>query len=126
MKDLSDYYNKLLGVSLKLTSIDPNLVMNDHLHYQRNRIEEKVVHAMKHWGKTDYNSGILALRPDGYYFSINGQHHSDAAVRLGVSSVDYYVFDSTGWEQEKTVFDLFQKLQTELSTKEPNAEDIID
>jgi len=115
MQDLTEYYNTVLGLepnNLRLMKVDPNLILNDHQHYQRYRIEDKVLHRMKHWDK-DYNFGILALRPDGYYFTINGQHHADAAVRLGVTEVNYYVFDSTGWEEEKVIFETFTKLQAE-------------
>lgn len=112
MEDLSEYYKKVLGLTnLHLTAIDPNLILNDHQHYQRNRIEAKVQHRMKHFGKEEYNSGVIAQRIDGSYWSINGQHHADAAVRLGISSVNYYVFNSPGWEFEQTVFNKFQELQ---------------
>jgi hypothetical protein len=118
MKDLSRYYEKVLNLddkALTLTVLDPNLLLNDHQHYQRYRIEHKVLHRMKHWDKEDYNSGIVALRTDDSYWIINGQHHADAAVRLGVNTVHYYVFDSAGWAAEKIIFDLFQKLQQQFS-----------
>jgi len=116
MKDLSDYYAKALNIgvhNVRRITIDPNILNNDHQNYQRNRIEDKVLHHMKHWDKEDYNSGIVAMRPDGSYWLINGQHHSDAAVRLGISVVQYYIFNSTDWTYEKGIFDLFQKLQSE-------------
>lgn len=91
--------------------INPQWLNNDHVHYQRFRIESRVNHLMTHESERKRMIGIVAVRPDESYWVINGQHHTEAAVRLGVYKLFYLTFKSTGYELEKVKFDLFQQWQ---------------
>ena len=108
-----DKLEEVLGVELRFEAIHPQLLNNDHLHYQRFRIEKRVlelVAKLKHSQDQDH-SAIAAQRPDGSYWVINGQHHTEAVVRLEWDLCEFMIFDSTGWEHEKEIFNNFQHWQ---------------
>lgn len=97
--------------SMRVEAIDPQLLNNDRAHYQRNRIEERVEEKLKHYHAWKEKHCVVAQREDGTYWIINGQHHADAAMRLGATSVPCFVFNSTGWKFEAQVFKKFQDWQ---------------
>lgn len=101
-----------LGVVVHEIDLDPQLLLNDHEHYQRYTIEEKVegiMHALKHGHLMP--TAFAAMREDGSYWLLDRQHHIEAAKRLGIKSVPVWVFNSTGWQQEAELFERFQELQ---------------
>jgi hypothetical protein len=111
--DKLTFYETLLGVKLHYETINPQYVLNDHLHYQRFIVESRVQELVKALTKEykENHSAILGKRKDGYYFCLNGQHHTNAAQRLNIDLCEYMVFDSLGWEHEKELFDKFQHYQ---------------
>ncbi len=113
MKDFSKYYEQLLGIGyVRQAEINPQLINHCRKYYQRNIIQSKVEGYVKDWDDDkEYHFGIVAQRhPYGEYWSINGQHHAEAALRLG-KNVFYYVFDTSSPEEEKAIFDKFGELQ---------------
>jgi len=100
--------------NMRVEDLDPQLFNNDRMHYQRNRIESNVKRIMKKYESDSAKHAIIAQREDGSYWVINGQHHSEAAIRLGITSVPCYVFDSNGFEHEREIFVKFQEWQKEL------------
>jgi hypothetical protein len=113
MASKAPFFSKILGVELKAKKINPQLLNNDRLNYQRFRIEERVLFLIENYAGEikKAHSIIVAKRDDGTHWIINGQHHSEAAVRLNVSSIEVYLFKSKGVNQEKKVFKNFQEWQ---------------
>lgn len=111
---------EILQVKFRLEKINPQYLNNDHTHYQRFRIEKRVKEILdksEHEDKSPAHLRIAGLRSDGTYWLINGQHHTEASVRLEIPSLEYKVFDSLGWEHERDVFTRFQKWQKGPSFK---------
>ena len=103
----------LQDCNMRIEQLDPQLLNNDRMHYQRNRIEEKVLHIMKHFDAEKEKHAVIAKRTDGTYWVINGQHHSERRIRLGITSFPCFVFDSKNVEHECEIFTKFQKWQKE-------------
>jgi hypothetical protein len=101
-----------LGVVVHEIELDPQLLLNDHEHYQRYTIEAKV-EAVMHKLKSGhpFPNAFAAMRQDGSYWLLDRQHHTEAAKRLGISAIPVWVFNSTGWQQEAELFERFQELQ---------------
>jgi phage portal protein BeeE len=110
--DKPDYRAVDLGIpgDLERVTVDPGTLHVDHDNYQRARDDEHVARiAAKGKGKLKGRLGLLARRDDGTLWIIDGQHHSAAAVVLGIKKMTYLVFDSTGPDLEARVFDAWQR-----------------
>jgi len=86
---------------------------NDRVHYQRAPIESNVQKHVEQMSKESLDSwtGIVAQRADGSYWLLNGQHHSEAAIRLGYKKLRFYIIPSDGPQHETLIFGMFQKFQ---------------
>jgi hypothetical protein len=94
--------------ALRYESIDPQIPQNDRQHYQRHIDESRVQHSVAQGvAEIAQRIGLLGYRSDGSYWIIDGQHHTEAAIRLGITVLGYWVFDSIGPEYEKGVFNRF-------------------
>lgn len=92
--------------------LDLNLFNNDRQHYQRYRIESKVKLKMeKIHEQIHQRYALIAERLDGSHWVLDCQHEIEAAMRSGYMVFHAVVFQSSGWEQEKTIFDKLQELQ---------------
>jgi hypothetical protein len=100
-----------LDLVLKYQALDPQWLNNDHVHYQRDLdIARSGAYTKKELkGRT----ALVAYHPDGTYWVIDGQHHTAAAVRLGIDLVGCWVYNSTGWKMDKEVFNAFQERSSE-------------
>lgn len=106
-----DYTPADIGLDrLHDVEVDPREVRADQEHYQRpldgGRVEAFEADGRKKLAK---RWGLVAQRPDGSLWLINGQHHTAAAVALGVDEMRYRAFDSTGWRQERQVYLAWQQ-----------------
>lgn len=104
-------YEEILGVHLVESNAHPQLLNNDRMNYQRKRIEQNVLRLMWNFDVHREKHSIVAQRPDGSMYIINGQHHAEAAIRLSILSVPIFVFKSQGPEEESIVFGKFQDWQ---------------
>jgi hypothetical protein len=96
-------------------NISPQYLWNDRFHYQRHIDQERVRNILKKKMKSQKDRRIIAARRmDGTYWIINGQHHNEAYLRAGIDKVKVWVFDSTGWGTEATIFNYFQKQQMKI------------
>jgi hypothetical protein len=105
-----DYPAADLGLpddALSLITVDPATLHVDHEHYQRD-LDQDHVDELADKPNLANRVGLLARRPDGSLWIVDGQHHTAAAVQEGIESMTYQVFDSTGWRMEKRVFDAWQ------------------
>lgn len=99
--------------------VSPQLINHDHLHYQRPRIEEKVekyVHKIKEWEDQAYLKiapAVLFKRIDGTLWSLDSQHHAEAAMRCGMDLIPALILESKNIEWEAKIFDKLQKWQEE-------------
>ena len=106
-----DYEAADLGIGeLTTVTVDPGTLRVDHEHYQRPRDDAKV-EAIAREGVDALTArwGLLALRPDGTRWIIDGQHHTAAAVTLGIDRMQYQQFDSTGPQMEARIFEAWQR-----------------
>ena len=97
------------GGSLRFDTIDPQLVNTDRLHYQTPLAEVRVqsyVALAPHL--LSQRIGVLACRDDDSLWVIDGQHHTAAAVRSEIDLMGYWIFDSSGYAEERRVFQSFQ------------------
>lgn len=104
-----------LGIETTVESLPLYLLNNDHAHYQRRRQEQRIRKTMEHMirpSESDWR-GLAARRPDSTLWIINGQHHAEAALRKGIESLPFDVFESPHWMVERVVFLLFQEWQAE-------------
>ena len=96
--------------ALHTIRIDPQDVNSDRQHYQRDldpdRVEEYRGEKRK---KLAARWGLLARRPDGSLWVVNGQHHTQAAVDEQIPALNYRMFDSDGWEQEAAVYAAWER-----------------
>jgi hypothetical protein len=102
--------------AIRYESIDPQIPINDRQNYQRHIDDIRVQHSMKQ-PDVAQRIGLLAKRSYGAYFIIDGQHHTEAAIRLGINIMGYWVFDSDGVEHEKAVFNKFALWKAEQERK---------
>ena len=97
------------GGSLRFDTVDPQLVNSDRLHYQSPVVELRVQSYVALRPDTLAQCiGVLACRDDDSLWVIDGQHHTAAAVRTGIGLMGYWIFDSSGHEEEKRIFQSFQ------------------
>jgi len=116
----------VLQVKFRVENINPQYMNNDHTHYQRFRIEKRVQELLVKDEKEIRNElsssplhlGIAGFRADKTYWLINGQHHTEAEIRLETPLLEYNIFDSLGWEHEKEIFDKFAIWQQTEHEKE--------
>ncbi len=103
--------SEVLGVRLNEVKLDPQLLNNDHQHYQRKRIESRVQEIL--FSSKPSSLPIIAAerKEDGSFWIINGQHHAEAYVRTNVQEVVVWIFTSDSFMNEMKVFSLFQQWQ---------------
>lgn len=110
--DGPDYDPEALGIQgpTRLQMVDPQVPNVDRQHYQRDLNLDRVS-MYEQAPKKDLENrvGLLARRPDGSLWTIDGQHHTLAAIGRGVGKLPYRVFDSTGPEQEAGIFQAWNK-----------------
>jgi hypothetical protein len=101
-----DYTAGDLGVrALDSVTVDPQVPNVDRQHYQRDLDLDRVARFEKEKrSKLAARWGLVARRPDGSLWIINGQHHTLAAVGRGIPELHYRVFNSTGAAQEARVY----------------------
>jgi hypothetical protein len=95
-----------IGVpALREISVDPRVLHVDHEHYQRRADPQRTAaYAGEPRKKLRSRVGLVAVRPDGTMWIVNGQHHTAAAIKRGVHTMRYEAFRSTGWRMEKRVY----------------------
>lgn len=105
-----DYRPSELGVpALHPVTVDPATVRADH-SYQRPLDHDKVEHlTAEPKDRLAGRVGLLAHRPDGTYWVVDGQHHTAAAVKAGIRKLTYQCFDSTGEQMEARVYAAWQR-----------------
>jgi hypothetical protein len=119
-----DYTAADIGVpALGSVRLDPQIPNVDRQHYQRDVDPNRI----KKYRKEDRDKlagrwGLLAHRPDGSYWVINGQHHTIAAIQEGVSSLPYRVFESTGWRMEERVYAAWEDWHARYDHKDQDHE----
>jgi HK97 family phage portal protein len=103
--DRPDYTPQDLGVpNLERVIVDPRDVHVDHA-YQRPRQEVLVRHyADEPRQRLAERVGLLAQRPDGTLWVIDGQHHSAAAIDVGITALTYQQFASSGPVMEARIY----------------------
>ena|ERR1700733_1912626 len=104
-----------LGIILQEEFLNPALVNHDRQHYQRSpigaRVDLKRKIIRKEVEKSVETNVVVARRPDGSLWSINGQHECLAAILEDINFLAMMTFTSLGWEQEKVIFDKFNAMQ---------------
>lgn len=116
-----DYTPADLGVTeLHTTEVDPQDVNVDRQHYQRDLDPDEVDRFRQHPKRLAKRWGLLARRPDGSLWVVNGQHHTQAAVDEGIRQMRYRVFDSTGPAQEGKVYAAYQRWHDGWHTARPD------
>lgn len=105
-----DYEAADLGVGeLTAVVVDPGTLRVDHTNYQRPRDDQKVERLAQLGAQAlEARYGLLARRPDGSRWIVDGQHHTAAAVVLGIPQMRYQEFESTGPLMERRVFEAWQ------------------
>lgn len=107
-----DYDPAVLGIDgpTRLQMIDPQVPNVDRQNYQRDLNLDRVA-MYEQAPKADLKNrvGLLARRPDGSLWTIDGQHHTLAAIGRGIGKLPYRTFDSTGPDQEAQVFEAWNK-----------------
>ncbi len=117
--DVPDYTPQDLGVrALERVIVDPRDVRVDHT-YQRPRVEALVRKYMAEpRQRLMERVGLLALRPDGSMWVVDGQHHTAAAVAEGVTAMTYQQFASTGPKMEARVYAAYRRWHNLLHKQE--------
>jgi hypothetical protein len=114
---LASYYERELGLEcLTLVYVNPQLLHNDRQHYQRFRMESKVLRAIERYDDDRPPIAFASRRADASLWLIDRQHHAEAAIRLGITQIPVLVFDAPTIDPhtyEKMVFDRFQTMQLE-------------
>ena len=106
-----DYDPSALGLdATQLMMVDPQVPNVDRQNYQRDLNLDRVA-MYEQAPKKDLEDrvGLLARRPDGSLWTIDGQHHTLAAIGRGIKKLPYRIFDSTGPKQEAQVFEAWNK-----------------
>jgi hypothetical protein len=100
----------LANGALRFEILDPQLAGNDRAHYQRPVVEARVQRYLRLKGdELEQRIGLLGCRDDSSLWVLDGQHHTEAAIRRGIALMGYWIFDSGGWEDERRVFEAFQE-----------------
>lgn len=110
--DGPDYDPAALGIHgpTRLQMVDPQVPNVDRQHYQRDLNLDRVsMYEQAPKKELENRVGLLARRPDGSLWTIDGQHHTLAAIGRGVGKLPYRVFDSTGPQQEASIFQAWNK-----------------
>ena len=115
-----------LGIDFDLEQLPLQKLSNDRVNVQRDIIESLVQKHMNEIAKDDdYKLGsskhlksplLIAKRvgsnSSGQLYIINGQHHVEAGVRLGIVwAKEAYTFKSYHWSYDKLIFNMLQKFQ---------------
>lgn len=108
--DVPDYTPADLGVAdLQRIIVNPADLRVDHT-YQRTQQARLV---RRYRGETraqlTQRVGLIARRPDGSMWIVDGQHHTAAAVAEGVTAMTYQMFQSTGRDMEARVYAALQR-----------------
>lgn len=123
---LPDYNPTALGIdSITLKKVDPKAVNTDH-RYQRPLDVERVTELAKDPKELKGHVGLLAIRPDGSMWVVEGQHHTAAAVQDDIPELSYQTFKSSGWKMEQKVYmayhlwhDMRHQMEQREADKEP-------
>ena len=110
--DGPDYDPAALGIEgpTRLEMVDPQVPNVDRQNYQRDLNLDRVsMYEQASKSELENRVGLLARRPDGSLWTIDGQHHTLAAIGRGIKRMPYRVFDSTGPEQESGVCKAWNK-----------------
>lgn len=105
-----------IGNDLRDGRVSPQWLLSDRLHYQRSLDQAKVAEILEAM-RQDPNSEksradmVVAIRPDRCHYLINGQHHVEVAMRLGIALVEIRWFLSPGYRYERVMYGRFQKWQ---------------
>lgn len=111
-----DTLEEAIGNDLRDGRLSPQLLNVDRLHYQRRLDQDhvaKLVETMRAdpTGKESRADMLVAIRPDRTHWLLNGQHHNDAALRLGWALAEVVWFLSRGYKYERVLFDRFNRWQ---------------
>ena len=103
------------GIAFDMMQLNPQTLNYDRVHYQRPRIEHKVQHYVKEISDIpedrrhkEMDIALVFERSDGSYWVGDRQHHTDAAVRIGIPLVPCAVVQAKTIEYEQFIFRLFQ------------------
>lgn len=109
--DRPDYTAADLGVpSLQRIVANPQDVNIDREHYQRPLDPDRLAHFLDMpKRKLKKRVGLVAVRPDGSLWVVDGQHQVQAAVQRDIAQMAFQSFPSTGWEQEAEVYQAWQR-----------------
>lgn len=73
--------------------------------YQRTKLsEENVKGIARDFNWTAFRTVLVAVRPNGEMFVVDGQHRLEAAKRRGIKSIPCSIFASSGHEEEAMAF----------------------
>lgn len=119
-----DYTPADIGVpSLGAVELDPQVPNVDRQHYQRELDTGRVKKYRKEpKDKLGSRWGLVAQRPDGSYWIINGAHHTAAAILEGIPALAYRVFQSTGWKMEQRVYAAWEKWHAQYDHDDQDGE----
>jgi hypothetical protein len=117
--DRPDYTPQDLGLpTLERVIVDPRDTGVDH-SYQRPRQAGLVRHyADEPRQRLAARVGLLALRPDGSMWVVDGQHHTAAAIQVGLTELTYQQFLSTGPVMEARVYAALHHWHTAVHKQE--------
>jgi HK97 family phage portal protein len=117
--DKPDYDPRVLGLTvLNRIIADPRDIQADHRYQRPERPQLIDRYVREPRSQLGQRIGLLAIRPDGSMWIVDGQHHTLAAKQAGLTMQSYQCFDSTGWEMENGVFDAFHRWHVALHGKE--------
>jgi hypothetical protein len=114
-----DTLEEALGTDLRESSISPQWLNTDRLHYQRRMDQDKVAELIAVMraapdSEKARSDMVVAIRPDRTHWLLNGQHHNEAAMRLRIPLVVIRFFLSPGYRYEKVIYDRFNRWQVSV------------
>lgn len=120
--DVPDYTATDLGVDeLQRVIVDPRDIRVDH-SYQRPQHADLVrKYAAEPRQRLGERVGLLAIRPDGSMWCVDGQHHTAAAVIDHMTAMTYQQFHSTGPLMEAAVYKRLHDWHGQLHKKDTAA-----
>lgn len=117
--DRPDYTPADLGVpTLDRVIVDPRDLRVDHTYQRPLQADLVDRYRREPPARLMERVGLLALRPDGSMWVVDGQHHTAAAVAEHITAMTYQQFLSTGPAMEAKVYKALHDWHKELHRRE--------